>query len=156
MFENEPWLKFLEPVQRELLTTSFDLLAWAKQKGDKYHDFSFIVMPAAKAFEGYMKKWLFTLKFIGEEDYSHDRFRLGKALNPELEQKHPEQCLFNEISRRCSPSIAQELWETWKRCRNRLLHYFPAEQQVFTLQESEDRLGQIVKTIQESFRYINK
>lgn len=155
MFTAEPWWSFLEPTQQELLKQSFLLLAWAKKNQARLSDFSFMVMPAAKAYEGYLKKFLFSLKLISPEDYNQDRFRIGKALNPELEAKFPDECLFNEVSRACDPQLARDIWDTWKRCRNRLLHYFPGEQQIFTLRESEERLQRIVDTIRKSYQYIN-
>lgn len=150
-FINEPWWDFLEPTQRELLRQSFYLLDWAKKNKSRLHDYSFLVMPAAKAFEGFLKKLLFTLQLISEEEYNKDRFRLGKALNPELEHKIPQACLYNEIGRACSPKLAEDLWQAWKKGRNRLLHYFPGEQQVFSLNECENRLNLLVDTIRKSY-----
>lgn len=148
---NEPWWDFLELPQKELIRQSFYLLDWAKKNQDKLHDYSFLVMPAAKAFEGYLKKLLYTLQLISEEDYNKDRFRLGKALNPELERRLPEECLYNEIARICQPKLAEELWQTWKKGRNRLLHYFPGTQHIFSLSECEKRLNLIIQTIGNSF-----
>ncbi len=142
----------MDPPQRELLRQSFLLLGFARKNQDKLHDYSFVVMPAAKAYEGYLKKWLFTLRFIDEEAYKKDSFRLGKALNPELENRYPEDCLYNEITRATSPGLADELWQTWKKGRNRLLHYFPGEQQIFSLDECEERLDMIVLAVRNSFK----
>jgi hypothetical protein len=150
MFEQEPWWSFLEPTQQELLRQSYILLDWAK-KNTHLQDYSFLVMPAAKAYEGYLKKLLYSQRLIDEETYTKDRFRLGKALNPELESRFPQECLYNELSRKTTPMMAEKIWDTWKRCRNRLLHYFPAEKQAFTLKESEERLDQICDTIRESY-----
>ena len=150
--EHEPWWHFLDPVQRELLKQSYYLFAWAQENKDKFHDYSFIVMPAAKAFEGYLKKFLYTIKLLPEKDYREDRFRLGKALNPELEHRFPRECLYNEIGRACAPELAEDLWQAWKRGRNRLFHYFPNEQQVFSLKECKSRLDMLITTISKSYK----
>jgi hypothetical protein len=149
MFVNQPFWQYLNFTQKNLLKQSFFLLSWAKKNQEKLTDYSFIVMPAAKAFEGFLKQLLFDLKLISETQYQDEYFRIGKALNPELEhiKRLKKECLYEELSARCSEDLAQTLWQTWKKCRNRLFHYFPNEQQIFTLDESEKRLTLLVKAM---------
>ena len=153
MFENKSWQKRLNFTQKELIKQSFSLLQWAKKHKEKLFDYSFIVMPAAKAYEGFLKQLFFDLKLISKWELEEDYFRVGKALNPELEhiKKLKKECLYDEISEKCSETTAELLWQTWKKCRNRLFHYFAKEQQAFTLQEAEERLNQVVKTIEIAF-----
>lgn len=145
-----PYLNF---TQRELIKQSFYLLDWAKKNQDKLHDYSFVVMPAAKSFEGFLKKLFFELKLIDKDKFKEEYFRVGKALNPELENiKYlQKECLFQEISEKCSSETARFLWQTWKKCRNRLFHYFSNEQQVFNLTEAEERLNQIIEAMEMAF-----
>jgi len=150
MTKEQIWDNKLNFTQKELIKQSFYLLEWAKKSGDKLYDYSFIVMPAAKAYEGFLKQWLFDLGLISRKTLERDRFRIGKALNPELEKvrRLRRACLYDEISQKCSQETALTLWQTWKECRNRLFHYFYKEQQAFTLKEAEQRLNQIVETIE--------
>lgn len=153
MFENKIWFNKLNFTQQSLIKQSFYLLNWAKNHKEKLYDYSFIVMPAAKAYEGFLKQLFFDLKLISRQQLEEDYFRVGKALNPELEhvKRLRKQCLYDEISEKCNEKTAELLWQAWKKCRNRLFHYFVKEQQVFTLEEAEERLNQIVKAIKIAF-----
>ncbi len=149
MFEKQDWFNKLNFTQQSLIKQSFYLLNWAKKNQDKLFDYSFIVMPAAKAFEGFLKDWLFKIGLISKFQYQSDRFRLGKALNPHLENIPylKKECLYQEIIQKTNKETAQTLWQTWKKCRNRVFHYFLEEQQTFSLQESEERLNQVIDAI---------
>ncbi|MFC1711091.1 hypothetical protein ACFLZ1_00735 [Patescibacteria group bacterium] len=154
MLNGQPFWQYLNFTQKNLLKQSFYLLNWAENHKKKLHDYSFIVMPAAKAFEGFLKQFLFDLNLISEKKFNDDYFRIGKTINPELEhiKSLRRECLHNEITQKCGKDLALLLWQTWKRCRNRLFHYFPKEQQLFTLKEAEDRLNQIVKAMNSAFK----
>lgn len=154
MFKKRPWWSYLNPTQQNLIKQSFLLLEWIKKEKKDLSDYSFIVMPAAKAYEGFLKQLFFDLKLISKRDFEEDYFRVGKALNPQL-ANHPylkKKSLFRQLSQKCSQELAQNLWQTWKQCRNRLFHYFAKEQQVFTLKESEARFNQIITTMGTAFR----
>jgi len=154
VFENKIWFNKLNFTQQSLIKQSFYLLDWVKKHKEKFYDYSFIVMPAAKAYEGFLKQLFFDLKLISQRQLEGDFFRVGKALNPELEhiKRLRRQYLYDEISQKCGEKTAELLWQTWKKCRNRLFHYFAKEQQIFTLEESEERLEQIVKAIEIAFK----
>lgn len=154
MLENKPWWQYLNFTQQELVKQSFYLLNWAKKQKDKLIDYSFIVMPAAKAFEGFLKQLLFDLNLISQRKLEEKYFRIGKALNPELEHvEHlQKECLFKEISEQCGSETAELLWQAWKKCRNQLFHYFPKEKQTFSLKEAETRLNQLIEAIEITFK----
>ena len=44
--------------------------------------------------------------------------------------------------------VPRRLWETWKKCRNRIFHFFPKFKQVISLEEAEERLRQIFETME--------
>jgi len=153
MFKNQPWWQYLNSTQQSLIKQSFYLLNWTQKLDKKLFDYSFIVMPSAKAYEGFLKKFFFDLKLISKHDFEEEYFRVGKALNPELENiKHlQKECLYNEISAKCGEDTAKMLWLTWKKSRNRLFHYFHQEKQSFTLTEASNRLDLIIKSIKHAF-----
>jgi len=153
MFAGQNFWLYLNFTQRELIKQSFYLLDWAKHHQRNLHDYSFIVMPAAKAFEGFLKQLFFDLKLIDEKKFEENYFRVGKALNPELEHiKYlRKECLFQELSQKCDLKTAEFLWQTWKKCRNQLFHYFANEQKTFILKEAEERLNQVVEAMKISF-----
>ncbi len=148
MLEQQPFWQHLDFTQQSLIKQSFYLLNWAKTNKQLY-DYSFIVMPAAKAFEGFLKKLFFDQGLITLHDYSEEYFRIGKALNPELSHKRNfiHDSIYEKISQKCGSEIAQTLWYAWKECRNQVFHYFVKRKQTFTLDEAEGKLNQLVQAM---------
>jgi len=44
--------------------------------------------------------------------------------------------------------VPKRLWQTWKKCRKRIFHFFPQLKQVISLEEAEERLLQIFETME--------
>lgn len=149
MFKDERWWGYLGKEEQSLLEESFLLLEWIKElEGKKVVDYSFVVCPAAKAYEGFLKKLFFDLGLISNKSYRSDRFRIGRALNPALEKRYGRTCLYDELKEKCgSEEVPKKLWETWKRCRNRLFHFFPDDLHLIDLGEAEKRLNEVVEGI---------
>ncbi|HJY98457.1 MAG TPA: hypothetical protein VJ227_01960 [Patescibacteria group bacterium] len=117
-----------------------------------FDDYSFVVFPAAKAYEGFLKKMFLDLGFITLEDYSGKRFRIGKALNPSLEKELRKEGVYDKIVEFCQGrELADHLWETWKLSRNLVFHWFPNEKNALTLEEAEERIEMIIKAIDKAF-----
>ena len=131
--EAKPWWGYLEEDLRELVKESFLLLRLFSPETSvqgklKFHDYSFIVFPIAKAYEGFLKRMFVDLGFITQEDYYGSRFRIGKALNPSLEEKYRKESIYDRIIDYCGgKEVADKLWVTWKDARNVIFHWFPDE-----------------------------
>ncbi len=153
------WWDYLEDDLQKLLKTSFFLISTVKSWGadlpggtEEFNDFSFIVFPAAKAYEGFLKKVFLDLKFITEEDYFGKHFRIGKALNPSLPKEMRKDGVYDKIVKYCGgKKLANNLWETWRICRNLTFHWFPNEKNTITLTEAVERVNMIVSTIDGTF-----
>jgi hypothetical protein len=161
--EERPWWKYVHEDIRELLTQSLLLLKtanrWESQesetlgrgsiKKDHFHDYAFIVFPAAKAYEGFLKNLFFDLHFISQDDFYGKRFRIGKALNPALEKEFRQrEGVYDKIVSFCgSKKVADNLWDTWRKCRNILFHWFPNEKNAISLEEAKQRVEMIVASI---------
>ncbi len=159
--KSKPWYDYLEEDLRELLAESFQLISAVESWSDHFHDYSFIVFPAAKAYEGFLKKMFFDLKFIGENEYFGTHFRIGKALNPQLEPRFREkESVYDKLINLTNGEnfLADMLWDTWKNCRNLIFHWFPDEKRAINFEEAKDRVGQVIKAIDESYKQckINK
>jgi hypothetical protein len=158
--EKRPWWNYLEGDLQRLLTTSYFLLDVVKSWGadlpggkKELHDFSFIVFPAAKAYEGFLKKLFLDLKFITEEDYYGKHFRIGKSLNPSLPREIRVHSVYTKIVHYCGgKKLADNLWETWRVCRNLTFHWFPNEKNITTLPEAGERLQMVVNSIDGAFK----
>lgn len=158
--DEKPWWDYIEGDLQELLNESLLLLKTlvgmgADLPGGKreFHDYSFVVFPAAKAYEGFLKKLFLDLGFITEADFNGKRFRIGKALNPSLEKELRAQGVYDKIVKYCNgEELAQKLWETWKTSRNLTFHWFPNEKNAITLPEAEERIHMIIDAFDHSFK----
>ena len=150
----KPWWNYIEEDLRELLKEAQLLISKVETWEEKFHDYAFIVFPAAKAYEGFLKKLFLDLEFITEEDYFGKRFRVGKALNPSLEKELREkESVYDKIVQFCQgPKLADLLWETWKEGRNRLFHWFPNEKNALSLEEAKVRVGMIIEAMDAAFK----
>jgi len=98
----KPWWDYLEEDLQELLTEAILLLNDAKSWKIKFHDYSFIVFPVAKAYEGFLKKLFYDMSFINENDYYGNRFRIGKSLNPNLDKDHRDEgWVYDDLEKFC-------------------------------------------------------
>ena len=113
----------------------------------------FVVFPAAKAYEGFLKKLFLDLKFITEEDYYGKHFRIGKALNPSLPKELRREGVYDKIVQFCQGhTLADKLWDTWRLSRNLTFHWFPNEKNAITLTEAGERIEMIIGAIDEAFK----
>ena len=106
--EKKTWWSYLGEDLQKLLSTSEFIYrvveSWgADLPGGKkeFDDYSFIVFPAAKAYEGFLKKLFLELNFISEEDYYGKHFRIGKALNPSLPKELRRDGVYDKIVQYC-------------------------------------------------------
>jgi hypothetical protein len=158
--EKKSWWGYLgEDLQRLLITSEFIygvVEGWGVDlPGGKneFHDYSFVVFPAAKAYEGFLKKLFLDLNFITEEDYYGKHFRIGKALNPSLPRELRQEGVYDKIVQYChGENLAQRLWDTWRLSRNLIFHWFPNEKNAITLTEAGERVEMIISVIDESFK----
>ena len=142
-FKSEAWYQFLDEGMADLVKQAYSLLD--KFKVPEYHDYSFIVFPMAKAYEGFLKKWFFAGGFINEYQYKSDHFRIGKDLNPSLPARFKNDgYVYDKIVASCpDPHLADTLWLAWKQSRNLTFHYFPHHRYFLTLPEARPRLNQL-------------
>ncbi|MBI4059172.1 hypothetical protein HY404_02945 [Candidatus Microgenomates bacterium] len=148
----KPWWSYLETSQQDLLLQSQMLLVNEKVQERHFTDYSFIVFPAAKAYEGFLKKLFFDLGFINEAVYQGDRFRIGKALNPSLEKEWRHESIYDKLADFCQGSkLPDQLWQAWKNSRNSVFHFWPNHHNLLSLEEAEARVAEIIAAISAAF-----
>lgn len=151
-FEKKNWWSYIEEDIRGLLTQAFGLFEFAKSSQKQFDDYAFVVFPAAKGFEGFMKKVFLDMGFISSEDYYGKRFRIGKALNPNLEEAIRHESVYDKLVKYCKgKKVADQLWETWRLSRNLVFHWFPNEKNNLTLDEAKKRLDMIISAMDSLF-----
>jgi len=142
---NENWMRQLEPSQHELVQLSLSLWDQETQIKSEWVDYSFVVFPMAKAYEGFLKSYFLHQGLITESVYRSRRFRIGRALNPDIRPEYRNgEWLYDELEQRCSPQTAQLLWDTWLSCRNQIFHYFPDKVNYLSLKQAEHSLAMIL------------
>lgn len=136
-FETDPVFTYLEKWQQQLVRLAFSL--WQREQRTRTHfiDYSYIVFPMAKAYEGFLKKFLFDSHLISRESYHSKRFRIGRALNPDIRNSHKdEDWVYDDVEQVCGPIVTRELWDAWLTCRNRVFHYFPDRETGLSLEQA--------------------
>ncbi len=151
--EQRPWWDYVERDLKELFHESEMLLEHVGSWKQKFHDYSFVVFPAAKAYEGFLKRLFLDLGFISEEDYYGKRFRIGRALNPALEPRFRlNESVYDRLSRFChGEELPKQLWNTWKKGRNMPFHWFPDERNAISFAESKRIVYEIFDTMDMAF-----
>jgi hypothetical protein len=141
--------KFLNP-QQSLLITDAEIVLNRIKSFDRISDYSFLVAPIAKAYEGYLKDFFLKIGIIDKYTHQSDRFRVGKTLNPSLRYKRFS--IFQKLADldENGEVLAETLWDAWKFGRNQIFHYFPNQIQNLSRPEAEDRINLILKAIIES------
>ncbi|MFA7300903.1 MAG: hypothetical protein WC069_01145 [Candidatus Shapirobacteria bacterium] len=146
--------KYLKNDQDQLVDDVENVLNYLQQ--NHINDYSFIVAPAAKAYEGFLKDFFFDLDIIDEYSYHSDRFRVGKTLNPSLRYKRYS--IFKKLAdmHEDGEGLAEKLWSAWKQGRNEIFHYFPGNVKKLTLVEAQDRINLILKAIIDSGDFMER
>jgi len=136
---------YLSSDQNQLIADIVTILTCLKQ--DHINDYSFIVSPAAKAYEGFLKDFFLKINIIDDYNYQSDRFRVGKTLNPSLRYKRFSiyQKLIDLDEK--GEELAEKLWNAWKYGRNEIFHYFPGVHKNLSRNEAEDRINLILDAI---------
>lgn len=128
-----------------------------------FTDYSFVVFPFAKAYEGFLKKFFLKTGAINEFQFKNDRWRVGRALNPQLEKdlRHSES-VYDRMVEFCgtadphgSPNgsgnlIADQLWEAWKRGRNGMFHFYPDKYKPITFQDAKEAISMIKEAMEDA------
>lgn len=147
------WWSYLDEDLQNLITASFTILEESEKWDQKFDDYSFIVFPAAKAYEGFLKKLFLDLGFITVEDYYGKHWRVGKALNPNLPKEIRREGVYDKVVKFCGGrSLADMLWDTWRICRNLTFHWFPNERNTLTINEASLRISMIISAIDRAFK----
>ena len=132
--------------------------------GGGFNDYSFAVFPFAKVYEGFLKKLFFEIGAIDEHQFHSDHWRVGKALNPQLEKdlRHAESVydrLVDFIDKKYDSHtgeltkgkiIADRLWQTWKTGRNQVFHFFPNDFKFLDFPSARQLCTEIINTMEDT------
>lgn len=152
--EKRIWWDYIHEDLQELLLEAVELIDKVSKWKERYHDYAFIVFPASKAYEGFLKTIFHDLGFISDEDFYGKRFRIGRALNPSLESNLRErESVYDRLVTYCQgKELANDLWDTWKMARNLVFHWFPNEKNAITFPEAEEKVNLVLNAMDKAFK----
>lgn len=150
---NSPLWSYFSETQRDLILEGDYLLNDViREHKTKFKDYSFLVFPFAKAYEGFLKQLFLDVGFISHLDYISDHYRLGKFLSPHLMERLGDRSLYRQIVKVAGHSLAEEIWQMWKLGRNQIMHYYPHNIKKVTLEESERVTTAFMRTMDHAYR----
>jgi hypothetical protein len=152
VFKTSDFWFYLSQNQKDLINEGLYLMNDVI-KNNAYHfkDYSFLVFPFAKAYEGFLKQLFLDVKFISHLDYISDHLRLGKLLSPNLVNKLKERSLYKKIKDKAGQELADKIWNTWKIGRNQVFHYYPHNLKALTFSQAESIIDNILSVMEESY-----
>jgi len=117
----------------------------------QFKDYSFLVFPFAKAYEGFLKQVFKDVKMISQLDYISDHLRLGKMMSPNLIGKLGERSLYLKIQKKAGVELSENVWSIWKKGRNQIFHYFPHNFKAVTFEEARLTINEMIKVMEEVY-----
>lgn len=143
--------QYLSETQKQLATDG-QLLLEDRDRHPNEHlsDYSYLVFPFAKLYEGFLKQLFLDLSVISRREYESKHFRVGKVLSPNLVRRLGERSAYGHVEKRYGKALADSLWNTWKQGRNLVFHYFPHNVSRLSLLAAKALIEMITLTMTES------
>lgn len=147
--KSSPLWQYLSPTQQVLAGDGqFIWTDSARHINEDPTDYSYVVFPYAKLYEGFLKQLFRDLKIIDETDYNSNHFRIGKALSPHLVHRLKSHSAYGEVVRRYGHVLAELLWRAWKEGRNLIFHYYPHNYRALTRDQAGDAIKLLIKAME--------
>lgn len=145
--DSDLW-RYLSPEQKKLASDGQLLIEDCElHPNEKLSDYSYLVFPFSKLYEGFLKQLFRDIKIITFADYRSDHFRIGKVLSPNLVKRLGNRSTYGLVQNRYGESLANEFWQTWKQARNLVFHYFPHNFRALSHEEALKLIQMTVNTM---------
>jgi len=112
-------------------------------------DYSYLVFPYAKMYEGFLKDAFLHLGVITAPDYASNRFRIGRVLNPNITSLLRGKSVFAQLRNRYGIELPEKLWYAWKQGRNLVFHYFPAHVRMLSRDQAVSAIELLASAMRE-------
>lgn len=140
--------QYLSPPMRVLAGDGAFLLRVTQEHyNEEPTDYSYLVFPFAKLYEGFLKQLFLDLSIIDDHEYRGDHYRIGRALSPNLKRRLGRHSAYMQIEKRFGKGLATRLWHTWKEGRNLVFHYFPHNYGSLSLTRAKELVANLVDTM---------
>lgn len=153
MSEGSALWQYLSEEERALMADGEFLIDDSARHTDEAPtDFSYLVFPFAKLYEGFLKDVFFDLGIISERDYYSNHYRIGKALSPNLVRRLGPRSAYGQLTTRFGERLPTVLWHAWKEGRNLVFHYYPRNIKALTRTQAMELTALIVQAMEETIR----
>lgn len=153
-YKQTNWWTYLDEPMKDLVGESFSLLEMSYAQGSmsNLHDYSFVVFPLAKAYEGFLKKLFLDMGLISRAQYFGEHFRIGKALNPNLPKRYRSGWVYGKLVAACGgrDELPNKMWAVWKSARNRIFHFFPDHKEFIDLDTAAGLVNEVAGVMGEA------
>lgn len=144
--------EYLTPEMKSLVHEGEKLLGSCTLQGDiDISDFSYLVFPYGKLYEGFLKKMFLDLNFITPEEYYGNEIRIGKLLSAGTEYTPPHRLsIVKELSsdKVFGTNLTKVMRGIWKNSRNMVFHFFPDNVYSIDLPGAKKRIEETVKCME--------
>lgn len=123
-----------------------------RHRDEEPTDYSYLVFPFAKLYEGFLKDIFLDLGIISERDYYSNHYRIGKALSPNLIRRLGSRSAYAQLSKRFGDRLPATLWHAWKEGRNLVFHYYPHNIKALTRAEAIELTRMVIEGMEEGVR----
>ncbi len=152
-FFTSGWYLFMDDYQQTQVRTAFELMVREQRMHSSFDDYSFLVFPLAKAYEGFLKKFFYTQGLIPYKIFESKNFRIGRVLNPDIyPDRRDEFWLYDSLSFHCGKERAAQVWHVWLTHRNHVFHDFPHHRHFLSLAQASNDLFEITQTMDAMMR----
>ncbi|MFZ2025625.1 MAG: hypothetical protein WAV51_05080 [Microgenomates group bacterium] len=142
--------KYLSEEQRVLADDGAFLLADSLvHKDAEPTDYSYLVFPYAKLYEGFLKDAFLQLGVITAPDYASNRFRIGRVLNPNITKLLRGKSVFAQLRNQYGIELPERLWNAWKQGRNLVFHYFPTNVHMLSRDQAITTIDILISAMRE-------
>lgn len=143
---------YLSRAQKDLLLEGDYLINNVIKTGNyQFKDYSFLIFPYAKAYEGFLKQLFLDKKYISHLDYISTHLRLGKLMSPNLVGRLGDRSIYQKLVINTSQETADMIWQTWTLGRNQVFHYFPHNFKAVSFEAAQDIISQIISTMERAY-----
>lgn len=145
--------QYLSPQQRGLAGDGAFLIEDSARHADQEPtDYSYLVFPFAKLYEGYLKDLFLDLGIISDREYYSNHYRIGKALSPNLLRRLGARSAYGQLAKKFGDELPAILWRAWKEGRNLVFHYYPRNLRALSREEAIALTRMIVTAMEEAVR----
>ncbi|MFA5776029.1 MAG: hypothetical protein WC988_00470 [Patescibacteria group bacterium] len=141
--------EYLSSEQKGLVEDGEFLMEQVHKMPHGVSDYSYLVFPFSKAYEGFLKKLFLDMKLMRPEEYYGEDIRIGKILNPHFVKEHGS--VYNRVCKGATENgenkVAERLWSTWKKGRNLVFHYFPHNFRRLSFTEAKEIVDEIIDSM---------